>query len=125
MATEFRMDVKRVAFPLVIDGEDDEGNPKVLFEKRYFIDLGNKEKIKQIFASCRELSERAKELDEDETAFDKIEELAKGIISSTIGDWEAIWEASGHNVYAIMGLTFELARVIREESTSSFKRYGL
>jgi len=125
MASEFRMNVTRVSFPLVIDGEDEEGNPKVLFEKRYSIDLGNKEKIKMIYAKCRELSDMAKNIDQDEAAFDEVEALAKGIIDSVLGDWTAIWEATNHNIYAVLGLTSELARVIKEDASASFKRYGL
>jgi hypothetical protein len=124
MATEFRMNVSRVSFPLVIDGEDAEGNAVVLFEKRYSLDLGNKEKIKQIYTACKSLSEKAKALEENEEALDKIEELSQGIIQSALGDWDAIWEASGHNVYAMMALAFQLAKVIKEDSTGTMKRYG-
>ena len=125
MASEFRMSVTRVAFPLVIDGEDEEGNPKELFNKRYSIDVGNKEKLKEIFASCKDIEEQAKNLGDNEEAFDKLEGLARGVIQSALGDWDAIWEASGHNIFAMIGLTAELARVIKEDASASFKRYGL
>jgi len=68
------MSVTRVAFPLVIDGEDDDGNPKEIFNKRYSIDVGNKEKLKAIFASCKDIEEQAKNLGDNEEAFDKLEE---------------------------------------------------
>jgi len=125
MATEFRLKSSRTVFPLVIDGDDEDGNPVVKYEKKYFIDVGNKEKLKQIYSSIRELSGKAEKVAEDETVFDSIEELSKGIIQTTLGDWENIWEASGHNIYAVMGLVFALAKIIREESTDAFKRYGL
>ena len=125
MANEFRMQVSRVSFPLVIDGEDEEGNPKELFNKRYSIDVGNKEKLKAIFASCKDIEEQAKNIGDNDEAFDKLEGLARGVIQSTLGDWDAIWEASGHNIFAMVGLTAELARVIKEDASASFKRYGL
>lgn len=125
MANEFRMQVSRVSFPLVIDGEDEEGNPKELFNKRYSIDVGNKEKLKAIFASCKDIEEQAKNIGDNDEAFDKLESLVRGVIQSTLGDWDAIWEASGHNIFAMVGLTAELARVIKEDASASFKRYGL
>ena len=125
MASEFRMQVSRASFPLVIDGEDEEGNPKELFNKRYSIDVGNKEKLKAIFASCKDIEEQAKNIGDNDEAFDKLESLARGVIQSTLGDWDAIWEASGHNIFAMVGLTAELARVIKEDASASFKRYGL
>ena len=125
MASEFRMQVSRASFPLVIDGEDEEGNPKELFNKRYSIDVGNKEKLKAFFASCKDIEEQAKNIGDNDEAFDRLEGLARGVIQSTLGDWDAIWEASGHNIFAMVGLTAELARVIKEDASASFKRYGL
>jgi hypothetical protein len=125
MASEFRMQVSRVAFPLVIDGEDDAGNSMVLFEKRYSIDIGNKERIKEIYRACSELQKKSGDFAQDETAFDQIEELSKSIIVATIGDWEIIWEKANHNIFAVMALAFHITNTIKEESGSGLKRYGL
>jgi len=119
MASEFRMQVSRVAFPLAIDGQDEAGNPVVIFEKRYSIDIGNKER------ACYELQKKSEDFAKDETAFDQIEELSKNIISATIGDWEVIWEKANHNIFAVMALAFHITNTIKEESGSGMKRYGL
>ena len=119
------MQVSRVAFPLAIDGQDEAGNPVVIFEKRYSIDIGNKERLKEIYRACYELQKKSEDFAKDETAFDQIEELSKNIISATIGDWEVIWEKANHNIFAVMALAFHITNTIKEESGSGMKRYGL
>ncbi len=125
MANEFRLNVTRVLFPLFIDGEDSEGNSVVLFEKRYSIDLGNKEKISMIYETCKELSDKAKEIEGSDAPFDKIEELSKSIIQAALGDWETIWEKTNHDIFAVMNLSFRLAEVVTTEASGKLKRYGL
>lgn len=120
MATEFILDISTTTIPVKIkDGES------IVFEKTYSMDLGNKEKIQQIFSAGQALSDKAKELKENAEALDKVEELARGLIEASIGDWSDIWEASRHNVYAVMALAFYIAKTVKDESTGSLKRYGL
>lgn len=125
MATEFKLDITRATLPIVITGEDVDGNPTTLFEKRYTLDLGNKEKIQEIYSAGLKLSDMAKAVKEDATALDQIELLAKGLITASIGDWDQIWEVTRHNVYAVMAIAFHIAKTVKEESQGSLKRYGL
>jgi hypothetical protein len=126
MANEFRMQVKRCIIPIVIEGEelDANGELKVRLKKTYIVDIGNKARLQGIYTACKELSERAREIEESVAALDKIEDLAKGIITATLNDWEAVWEATGQNVFAVMSLSFYLVKVIKEEASDNLKRYG-
>jgi hypothetical protein len=125
MAAEFTLDVSGVSFPVCITGRNEAGEPVTLFQKRYVLDLGNKEIVKKIYASCQRLSELVKSMQKDDTALDAVEDLAKEIISATLGDWDDIWAAANHNVYAITALSYHLAQAMKEDSAGAMKRYGL
>ena len=125
--TEFRITTKRIPFPLVIDGIDDNGESVIKFEKKYFISITNSEKRKELFSM---ISEAQKEIDESdklptEQRLDVLEKAGERVVATMLGDWKEIWDALDHDPGYLFELIVALGQALKEGNADRMKAYGL
>lgn len=100
-------------------------NPKGELVKVYSLNVGEKEQTKRWIRELKKTSELSKNIGEDETALDQIEQAEKQIIESVLGagEWEVLFPVCNNNVIVMLSFVKYLSQFLQESINEKFKEY--
>jgi len=94
--------------------------------KEYVIDVGNVETMKAWREQLPSVLANAEAMGKGGADLEPLILLIKDMVNLILdNDFPVIWDLSGHNIYAMLGLISDLSKIIGDAQKDIAKTYGL